>query len=186
MRLLRPILVGSAAFALLIYAVRALGGTLPPPPGLAQLHLSECALPCWMNITPGATAMRDAAHRLSTINLGGPMNEAEDGRSMWGSIQVNGSLVYVQLHATEDGLVRQIVLISTLVDGIVFGDVVSNLGTPTCGKFDRSFVLYSGDSAEALIIGVGAQGERGILAPLNNINIRLRFADYNRCLALLN
>jgi hypothetical protein len=173
-------------FALLIYTVRALGSSQPPPAVLSRLHLTECVLPCWMGITPGATAMRDAAQRLSTINLGGPMSEANDGRSMWGTFEVNGSLVYVQIQATDDALVRQITLISALVDGVRFGDVVSDLGVPTCGKFAHSLVLYSGTTAEALIIGTSGQGERGIMAPLNNINIRLRFDDYDRCLAVSN
>lgn len=171
-------------FVLLVSAVHAFGSFLPPPAGLLQMRLSECALPCWMSIIPGTTTMRQAAQHLSTANLGGPMSEAPDGRSMWGEFEVNGSRVYVQVHANEEGLVRQIVLISSLVDGIVFGDVVSTLGVPTCGRFDESFVLYSGDSAEALITAVDAHGERGIHAPLNNINIRPRFEDYNRCLAL--
>lgn len=186
MRLLALTFFSLFIFALLIFAARAFGGSLPPPAALAGLHLTECVLPCWMGITPGATAMRDAARHLSTINLGGPMSEAVDGRSMWGTFEVNGSLVYVQIQATDDDLVRQITLISTLVDGVRFGDVVSGLGVPTCGKFAHSLVLYSGTTAEALIIGTSGQAERGIMAPLNNINIRLRFEGFNRCLALTN
>lgn len=182
---LRLAFVLLGVFVLLVSAVHALGTFLPPPSGLLQMHLSECALPCWMSIIPGTTTMQQAAQHLSTANLGGPMSEAPDGRSMWGEFEVNGSRVYVQVHANEESIVRQITIIATLVDGIVFGDIVNTLGAPTCGTFAQSLVLYSGTSAEALITAVDAHGERGIHAPLNNINIRPRFEDYNRCLALV-
>ncbi len=176
----------TATFVLLMLAAEALGSLQPPSAAFDGLHLSACALPCWMDVLPGTTGMQDAAQRLRTANLGGPMSAASDGRSLWGSLEAGGAQVYVQIQGDDEGIVRQITIIATLMDGIVFGDVISHLGAPACAKFSDSFALYSGDSAELWINAVGPQGERGIWAPLHSITIRPRFEGLDRCNRLLN
>lgn len=40
-------------FCLIVFIL--IGRTQPPPALIRQLHLTDCAMPCWIGITPGAT-----------------------------------------------------------------------------------------------------------------------------------
>ncbi|HLY26794.1 MAG TPA: hypothetical protein VKQ72_10675 [Aggregatilineales bacterium] len=39
----------------------------PLPPRLAMLHLTDCALPCWIGITPGVTPVEQVKARIESV-----------------------------------------------------------------------------------------------------------------------
>ena len=93
-----------AAFALLIFVVRAFGAAQPPPEALAYLHLSDCALPCWLGIVPGETYFTSAVERITTLH---PDSRSTSGYgtasiSAYQEIQAGGSLTQVGIYASND------------------------------------------------------------------------------------
>src|SRR6185295_15357265 len=53
--LLRLILPLTGLFILGMMMFIWVGRTEPPPELVRQLHLTDCTMPCWIGITPGAT-----------------------------------------------------------------------------------------------------------------------------------
>src|SRR4051812_48275747 len=62
--LFRALMV-SAVFALLIVAARLFGSKQALPEALINLHLTDCALPCWLGVVPGVTPFGEAVQRIS-------------------------------------------------------------------------------------------------------------------------
>lgn len=51
----------------LVWAARALGQSQPEPQSMVQMHLLDCAAPCWMGITPNVTTIAEAKAKLIDI-----------------------------------------------------------------------------------------------------------------------
>lgn len=50
-----------------ISAARIVGQTQPASQSIAQLHLLDCAPPCWIGIIPGSTTVENAKTRIRTV-----------------------------------------------------------------------------------------------------------------------
>jgi hypothetical protein len=179
--LLRLLFASSILFALLIFVSQAFGSTQPPPTALAGLHLTECALPCWMGMTPGQTDMLDAVHRLESAQLGGMLFESSDGRSVTTAYPVTDALVRVDIVADEAGKVVQITIFTAPVRGLRLGDAVHYLGTPTCNGGNRAMALYTGTTADAVVVGSAPLGKSGLRTALNYIDIYDHSYDLHPC-----
>lgn len=55
------------ALMTLIWGACLAGQIQPIPNSIAQMHLIDCAPPCWIGITPGLTSVEDAKARLIAI-----------------------------------------------------------------------------------------------------------------------
>ena len=53
-------------FLLAIGAVLLVGQQQPMPERVARLHLNDCALPCWNEITPRVSSLNDVERRITT------------------------------------------------------------------------------------------------------------------------
>lgn len=165
-----------AAFALLVFAARVFGGTQPPPAALSGLHLTECAPPCWLGITPGITEMTDAVHRLNSAQLGGMLFESSDGRAVTTAYEVSGALVRVDIVASDAGKVVQITLFTEPLKGVLLGDAVQYLGTPNCIGGNRSIALYAGATADAVVVG-----SSGLRSRLSYIDMYVHSYNLHPC-----
>lgn len=168
------------AFTLLVFAARALGSTQPTPAALSGLHLTECAPPCWLGITPGITEMTDAVHRLNSAQLGGMLFESSDGRSVTTAYEVSGALVRVDIVASEAGKVVQITIFTEPLKGVRLGDAVRYLGTPTCSGGNRSIALYAGATADAVVVGSAAESS-GLQSRLSYIDMYAHSYNLHPC-----
>ena len=112
-------------FVALIYGARTLGNAQPPKAALAQLHLTDCALPCWLNITPGQTPFADAVERISTVY---PQNKPAitDGRIA----NTDTPFGQIILMADRNGIIRRISLPTFNLKEVSLADTVGLLGTP--------------------------------------------------------
>ncbi|MEO8394171.1 MAG: hypothetical protein ABI700_14370 [Chloroflexota bacterium] len=142
--------------ALLIGGAQVIGGALPLPERLAQLHLNDCALPCWLGIRPGETKFADAAAQIRATY---PQMDV--------SIQETQIFVQYLIHSSygaavisiTDGTVSSITLMTWDVDGLVVGDIANRFGAPDCipgqtiliYNFPRGYaVLVAGDDQKEL------------------------------------
>jgi hypothetical protein len=66
-RLGASLLLLTALFSLTISASGVVGQARPRPETVARLHLTNCALPCWANITPGATSLSEVKARIPAL-----------------------------------------------------------------------------------------------------------------------
>src|SRR5260370_13488585 len=66
-RLLGFTLIGILACFTLTGTALIVGRDQPLPERLAMLHLTDCAPPCWIGITPGVTTVRDAIKRVDAV-----------------------------------------------------------------------------------------------------------------------
>ena len=120
------VLVSSAAFVGMIFAMRAVGSVQPPSTALAPLHLADCALPCWMGMTPGKTTFDDALQQVSAA-FPHSLVTITGGRI----INLDTSFGQVLITGGRDGLIHRISLPSFRLKGVMLGDVVGLLGMPT-------------------------------------------------------
>ncbi len=116
-------------FVLLIAAARALGNAQPPPEGLAQLHLTECALPCWLGIVPGQTTFDEGVQHVKAIY---PQSVVtfEYSQVAFG-LRASTAFGQISLVGGDDGIIRDISLRMFTLEGVALGDVVNLLGTPS-------------------------------------------------------
>lgn len=84
------------------------------PPGISQLHLMDCAPPCWIGIIPGLTTVEDAKAKLITAYRGQSELQFKDSGFADGPVSPNvvenaieGNKFYLSVRLN----------ISTLVDG---------------------------------------------------------------------
>ncbi|MEO8394674.1 MAG: hypothetical protein ABI700_16895 [Chloroflexota bacterium] len=112
-------------FAALIYGAQTLGSRQPPSAALAQLHLTECALPCWLGIIPGQTQFSDAVDRVSAAY---PQSKSSitDGRIA----NTETSFGQIILMADSSGIVHRISLPTFNLKGVTLADAVGVLGRP--------------------------------------------------------
>lgn len=172
-----------AVCAALIFGALALGAALPLPDGLAHLHLTECALPCWLGIVPGETRFTEAIERVTERNPGGAFTSGY-GTAVISAYQVGSPLGQVGIYADSDGTVSQITLLTGNIEGVTFGDVVSFLGMPACETRYPASAVYA--SANAFAVLIGSRTEHGWRTPLNNIEIRGMDGDAHPCARLVN
>src|SRR5262245_52479683 len=57
----------SVLFTSCVIGASIIGRTQSPDPLIQRLHLSDCALPCWIGIIPGETRDTDAYQRFARI-----------------------------------------------------------------------------------------------------------------------
>ena len=142
------------AFAACIFAARMIGSTQPPSPALAQLHLTDCTLPCWLGITPGQTTLVDAVRRV-TAAYPKTVPSIIDGRL------VNADTTFGQiiLMADRAGIVHRISLPTFRLKGVALADAVSLLGKPTwVVGIHPTAVYYGCTSFLAVISGSSVDG----------------------------
>lgn len=181
--LLRLIFACAGAFALLIGAARLVGSAQPPPATLVHLHLTDCALPCWLGITPGRTHFEEAVTRVTEANPGTTFTSGI-GTGTISAFQMGAPYAQAGIYSDANGLVAQITLLTSQVEGITFGDVVSFLGVPACGEHYPASAVYLSDTAFAVLIG--ARSDQGWRTPLNHIEIRTFAGNQQPCMRLSN
>ena len=66
-RLLTPIVLFPTALIFLVLAAIWLGRHQPPSEWIDVLHLTDCELPCWLDITPGETSIDRAQEQVEAV-----------------------------------------------------------------------------------------------------------------------
>jgi hypothetical protein len=165
---LRLMLALSAAFVLLILAMHLVGSLQPLPQAMTELHLDECALPCWIGITPGKTTFDDALDRLSESH---PMNVFVRGSLIYADYQANAPIGQISLQAWN-GVINLIHLTPGRDANLALGDIVQRFGTPGCEiPSSHTTLVYTSPDAFAAIL-VSREVENRWRKPLINIEIR--------------
>jgi hypothetical protein len=177
--MLRLTLALAAGCTMLIMAFCGIGSVQSPPAShalLAELHLADCALPCWLGITPGITRFAEAVYLVSRANPG-LLSTSRNGISVIAWYPIKTSWIPVILRADESGKVVQLTLVTANIEGISIGDVVGFLGLPACrDKF--GIAVYVSHTAFAQVI---PDHYRGWHTPLNKIDIRSMVEDEHPC-----
>ncbi len=139
------------AFVTLIYGVRTLGGRLPPTAALETLHLTECALPCWLGIIPGQTRLTDAIDRVSVAY---PQSKPliTNGRIA----NADTSFGQIILMADSTGIVHRISLPTFNLKGVTLADAVGLLGTPLWVVGSHPVAAYYGCNTFMAVISGGS------------------------------
>jgi hypothetical protein len=78
-RMVLIIFLLTGTLTLSLSVVRGISYRHTPPEFVANLHLSECALPCWNGIMPGETLFPDAIQRIHETYANNDQAEIEDG-----------------------------------------------------------------------------------------------------------
>lgn len=165
---LRLMLALSSVFVLLVIAMHAVGSLQPLPQAMTELHLDECALPCWIGITPGETTFADALRRL---NQSHPMNVYVRGSLIYADYQANAPIGQISLQAWN-GVINLIHLSPGKDAGLALGDIVERFGTPGCEiPSSHTTVVYTSPDAFAAIL-VSREVQNRWCKPLINIEIR--------------
>src|SRR5215207_2791177 len=118
----------SGVFVLLILAMHLVGSLQPLPQAMTELHLDECALPCWIGITPGETSFDDAIQHLTESH---PMNVFVRGPLIYADYQANAPIGQISLQAWN-GVINLIHLTPGRDANLALGDIVQRFGTPGC------------------------------------------------------
>ena len=142
------------AFVSMIFAARALGNGEPPATALAPLHLTDCAFPCWMGITPGKTRFDEA---LQQMNAAFPHSlvSITGGRI----INLDTSFGQVLLTGGNDGVIHRISLPSFRLKGVLLGDIVGLLGMPTwIVGVNPTAIYYGCETYEVAVSGGTVSG----------------------------
>lgn len=146
-RLILFSLAVNVALVLIISLSVALGRRQPPPAFFQQLHLTDCALPCWAGITPGKTAPEGAHRHLTDIfTVSGfllePVQTASNTSMSASGVVPDNSIQYTLRRPSETVSAASIWLydynnvIHTLTiepkQPLRLGDVVNVYGPPLC------------------------------------------------------
>src|SRR5690606_7961956 len=149
----RPMMQKLLLYALAIFTVCAffvggaqwVGARQPQPALVEGLRLTECALPCWIGITPGQTTMEQAYTRLAEAfhyTRTGNQIEADRFRNLHFFIPVNSPVraLPVTLHTLEDK-VTLVQLVITDRRRLTFADIILAYGAPTCVMYTETPVF---------------------------------------------
>ncbi len=168
------VLLVAVPFAILTLGMRLVGQTQPPPEILTDLHLNECALPCWLGIVPGQTAFVDAVQRVREAYA---ENVYTDNASVLLVPFSEASDVEIFIGAAQ-GAVRTIQLRLDVGGGLTLGDVINWLGMPTCPiSFTWETAHYVLSGAHVAIIPLGS--ERWLWKqPIREIRVDALARDY--------
>jgi len=158
---MRRLIVGSLGMVILLALAMGtgvlIGQARPPSEQVERMHLTDCALPCWNEITPRASSLSDVQQRLastfpdfkhlSSINLPFQTWTVDDLKPNNTSIEVtvdDGSIYSVSIE-TRDGNEQMPTL----------GDVLAILGAPLCVNLDAqsggSTFVYENAAHQAMV-----------------------------------
>ncbi len=157
MRVLVLTLCGVLAFTALIFAARAAGNAQPPPDALAQLHLTDCALPCWIGIVPGETRFDEAVRLVSAVYPQAEVTITGQGKAP--RFNADTEFGQILLSADRAGIVHRISLPLYKLKSLILADVAALLGSPT-GVVGREpvAVYYGCLTYQAVIAGGSVNG----------------------------
>jgi hypothetical protein len=180
-RLLLFTLYAVLAFAGLIFAARLAGHAQPPPDALTQLHLTDCALPCWIGIVPGQTRFDEAMRRVYAVypQASDAMITRQDKSPRF---NVDTDFGQILLLADRAGVVHRITLPIFRLRGIVLADVAGLLGSPTGAVGREPVAFYYGCvNFQALIAGGSVDGgwrQRPILIDIQDVGYSCPGTDH--------
>jgi hypothetical protein len=172
---------------LLVGASRWVGAHQPQSAIVEGLRLTDCALPCWIGITPGQTTMEEAYQRLVEKFLYTRSgNRADAGRfqNLHFVVPVMNTPVRalpVNIQAVE-GRVALMQLVITDRRRLTFADIILTYGAPTCVLYTESPVfigwkLYYETSVGVAEIDAYGSGGDSIDQALAVYSIVLRGSD---------
>jgi hypothetical protein len=131
-------------FTLCLMVCILIGRTQPPPALIRQLHLTDCALPCWIGIIPGATQAESVNHRvMDTFNSTNSQLSSSVPAYEWFTIVPltqparRGEGMAIQF-GIDHGIVGEILIPAFFgsstsdVTMPALGDMVNLLGAPDC------------------------------------------------------
>jgi len=127
--ILLRLLALSLTFALLIAAARGIGSRQPASDILAQLHLTDCALPCWLGIMPGKTTSDEAVRRVTAAYP--PYDVTIQDTQIFVSYLLGASYGAASVQLTSS-TVTSLLLVTSDVRELAIGDVAALFGTPDC------------------------------------------------------
>lgn len=165
----------SAGFALAIVGARFVGLHQPPPDAVAELHLTDCALPCWLHIVPEQTTLADALQQLQTAY---PKFRPQVAYSQIYLPLRADARIYISLNA--DGIVDGILLLAPNDSRIALGDLINSVGLPTCqlGGIWGPIQVYGASDTFAFVVPIAASGtvwrqslDHIEIHPVNKINV---------------
>ncbi len=88
-----------------VFGTRVVGQAQSIPHSIAQLHLVDCAPPCWIGITPGVTSLDDAKTKLVTTYGGQSDLKIRDSSDSLGYVSpttveniIGGNNFYLVVH----------------------------------------------------------------------------------------
>jgi hypothetical protein len=143
-------------------AARAVGYQQPIPPRVDILHLTYCALPCWIGIEPGITTMVQAEQRLLDVYEQDPafaVARVPDELLSY-EITVQGA-PQTRLVITLVGSPIQMITIATLNHPawghLTLGDIFAIYGEPSGVATDNPLYVLMGNSSDQLMIPVAVQ-----------------------------
>jgi len=178
------LLILPAIFGIMILTARAVGGTQPPPAAIKEFHLTDCALPCWLGITPGQTHTAEAFQRVSAAypQIAPFVEDAQIASTF--QVYLSAKFGWIVFEADSSGIIHRILLINANTEGIAIGDVITSVGTPSCivrpnpllifYRFSRAAESVTNGAASAGSIAVNGGGDtrERWRQSLNNIDIR--------------
>jgi hypothetical protein len=159
MRLLALSLISIFSFILLIFGAQSVGKAQLAPEGISALHLTDCALPCWNGITLGKTQLGDAFRRIETEYGKASQTFFSDEALINTHYETNISTGTLELYLDGGGVVREVRLYFTDIEGVTLGDVASLFGTPS-RRFGvpPNIVTFHCESASMIVSSSGTQG----------------------------
>ncbi|MEO8608238.1 MAG: hypothetical protein ABI690_10170 [Chloroflexota bacterium] len=167
-----------------------IGRTQPPPALIRQLHLTDCAMPCWIGITPGTT-QAESVNRfvMDTFkSTNSPLSSAVPNYQWFTIVPLTqpaqrGQGMPVQFGVNE-GTVTEILIpafFSTMKNpGAAMpslGDMVNLLGVPTCVgstslPMSNSYSLFYEYEGTLLEIGLFDYRDTSWAQPIYFLSIR--------------
>lgn len=147
------------AFTLMGLAARAFGGMQPPSAVLDQLHLTDCALPCWMGIVPGTSSHDDVVAQMADA---GTMIPSADSQQNFFQLSDGKGSVNVAYSAASS-IVRTLEIFPATIYRLRFGDAAALLGLPSCVfNMDEALVaVYDTPGSYKVIVTTSFAGQPG-------------------------
>lgn len=124
------------ALVLGIGAMLSVVRSQPPPDYIAALHLSDCAIPCWIGIEPGTTTIEDARRRLVEVFQASPVYHLSF------TMATSLGTIWLTLEDQRDP--------PTSVEVLVYSD----RGIVTAIQFNYGMIISTGADSEKSIVTV--------------------------------
>lgn len=141
------LLLCAVSIALVVHTAHS----TPPPTNIAFLHLSDCALPCWIGIVPGKTTISEAQALIQHVYSGegfkvGPV-KTDPGYTSEVLVRVQDRFAYhtldirlndtAQVTQSSISVVNEIDLYAYAPQGrtlrdVTLGEMIAMLGRPAC------------------------------------------------------
>ncbi len=159
--------------ALLIVSARLIGAMQPAPLRLAQLHLTDCVLPCWLGITPGETSYTEAAARVRAVYP--PPDVTIQETQIFVAYLIHSAYGAASIQISN-GIVSSIYLLTSDVDGVEMGDAANLFKAPDCVPgLAPAVLIYNFPRGYAVLVGGAGSGSERMESrwhePLVNIEI---------------